>query len=165
MATRTFKNNYANLASYSMLDDGAFGKAFEAVFTGKRCKSAGKTDWRHYGKRYEVKTGAGELGDAGDKLLKGVQFVLYCPVPLAEIDGTIDAYKQEAFLLTREAFIEALAEAGALREKVSTAGKRKVTIQTFWNRKQNKPHGRLLDRILEQMYEHCEMTLDEMLEG
>ena len=165
MATRIFKNDYANLTSYSMLDDGAFGKAFEAVFTGKRCKASGKVDWRHLGDRYEIKTGAGELGNAGERLIKGARYVIYCPVPLANADGTLDAYKQEAFLLTRESFLLALEEAGALREKTSTAGKRKVTIQTFWNRKQNKPHGRLLDRILEQMYEHCEMTLDEMLEG
>lgn len=162
---RTYRNNYANLTTYAMSDDGAFGKAFEAVFTGRRCKSSGKIDWTHYRKRYELKTGAGELGNAGTALLKGAQYVLYCPVPIAEADGTIDAYKQEAFLLTREAFLQALAEAGALREKTSTAGVRKVTIQTFWNRKQNKPHGALLYRLLDALYDNCECTLEEMLEG
>jgi hypothetical protein len=163
---RTYKNDYSNLGSYSIADCGAFGKAFEAALTGKRCKSAGKVD-RWLGKvRLEVKTGAGELGNAGARLLTRTDKVVYCPVPIADAQGYVDPYKQEAFLLTREAFLQALEEtAGALREKTSTAGIRKVTIQTFWNRKANKPHGALLYRLLDAMYDHCECTLEELLEG
>lgn len=160
------KLDYTNLNNYSTTDDGAFGKAFEAARTGRRCKSAGKIDWTHYRVKYELKTGAGELGDAdGSKLLKGVMYVIYCPVPVADADGKIRLEEQEAFVLTRDAFLASLEQAGALREKTSTAGKRKVTIQTFWNRKQNKPHGTLLYRLLDALYENCECTLEEMLAG
>lgn len=162
---KTYRNDYANLGSYSLADSGAFGKAFEAALTGKRCKTSGKVD-RWLGKvRLEVKTSAGELGNAGSALLPHCSKVLYCPVPVMDADGFLDPYKQEAFLLSKEDFLQALAEAGALREKTSTAGVRKVTIQTFWNRKQNKPHGALLYRLLDALYEHCECTLEELLEG
>lgn len=161
---KTYKTDYSNIANYSLADCGAFGKAFESALTGKRCKTQNKID-RWIGKtKIEVKTSAGELGNAGSVLLPHCSKVLYCPVPLMGNDGYIDAYKQEAFLLTREAFLDALAEAGAIREKTSTAGFRKVTIQTFWNRKANKPHGALLYRLLDAMYEHCECTLEELLE-
>lgn len=162
---KTYRNNYSELGSYSLADNGAFGKAFESALTGKRCKAQNKVD-RWLGKvRLEVKTGAGELGNAGSRLLAHTDKVVYCPVPVADADGYVDPYKQEAFLLTREAFLQALAEAGALREKTSTAGIRKVTIQTFWNRKANKPHGALLYRLLDALYENCECTLKDLLEG
>lgn len=162
---RTYKNDYSNLGTYSLADCGAWGKASESALTGKRCKTQNKVD-RWLGKvRLEVKTGAGELGNAGSRLLAHTDKVIYCPVPIADADGYVDPYKQEAFVLTREEFLEALAEAGALREKTSTAGVRKVTIQTFWNRKANKPHGALLYRLLDALYEHCECTLEELLEG
>lgn len=162
---KNYRIDYANLNNYSIADCGLFGKAMEAAITGRRCKSAGKVDWTHHRVRFEVKTGAGELGDAnGARLLKGSAYVIYCPVPIADADGYIDLTKQEAFVLTREAFLASLAEAGAIREKTSTAGKRKVTIQTFWNRKQNKPHGALLYRLLDALYENCECTLEEMIE-
>lgn len=163
---RTYKNDYSNLSNYSLADCGAFGKAFEAAFTGKRCKAAGKVDRWFAGKAGECKTGGGELGNAdGSALLRGVKVVMYCPVPIADANGQLDLHKQEAFFLTREAFLQALEQAGALREKTSTAGIRKVTIQTFWNRKANKPHGALLYRLLDALYENCECTLEEMLEG
>ena len=163
---KTYRIDYANLNNYSVADCGAFGKAFESALTHRRCKSAGKIDWNHYRVKYELKTGGGELGDAdGSKLLKGVMYVIYCPVPVADADGKVKPEKQEAFVLTRDAFLASLEQAGALREKTSTAGKRKVTIQTFWNRKQNKPHGALLYRLLDALYENCECTLEEMLEG
>lgn len=162
---KVYRVNYSNLNNYALADSGAFGKAFESALTGKRCKSSGKVD-RWLGKvRLEVKTSAGELGNAGAALLPHCSKVLYCPVPIMDADGYVDPYKQEAFLLSREDFLAALEEAGALREKTSTAGVRKVTIQTFWNRKQNKPHGALLYRLLDTLYEHCECTLEELLEG
>lgn len=163
---KSYKINYSNLENYSLADCGAFGKAFEAAITGKRCKRSGKVDWTHAKNRYEVKTSAGVLGNAdGSRLLKGARFVIYCPVPVVDADGYIDLEKQEAFVLTRENFLACLENAGALREKTSTAGTRQITIQTFWNRKQNKPHGALLYRLLDELYDNCEMTLEEMLEG
>lgn len=162
---KSYKINYSNLENYSFADCGAFGKAFESAITGRRCKRSGKVDWTHLKNRYEVKTGAGELGNVNGTLLRGCKYVLYCPVPIADADGFISLEKQEAFVLTKEAFLACLENAGALREKTSTAGVRKVTIQTFWNRKQNKPHGALLYRLLDELYENCETTLEEMLEG
>lgn len=160
---RIYRNQYSNLGNYSLSDDGAFGKAFEAVFTGKACKAQNKVDrWLGH-TRLEVKTGAGELGKAG-RILPHCDKVVYCPVPLADRNGYVDPYMQEAFFLTKEAFLEALEVAGAIRSKKTTAGTRVVAIQTFWNRKQNKPHGRLLDRILEACYERCDFTLEELLE-
>lgn len=154
------KRNTSSIVTTSSLsarDCGRYGKATESADTGKRCKVAGKVDAYHFHKAYEWKTGAGELGNAGDSLLKGVQYVVYVPVVVEGV--ALD--KQEGFVLTRDGFLQALEEAGALREKTSTAGVRKVTIQTFWNRSKNAPHGKLLDRILDAMYETCLMTLEE----
>ena len=162
MSKKIYKNDYTNLHGYAVTDDGAFGKALEACLTGKRCKTAGKVDFWYAHKAFESKTGAGELGFAGH-LLPGVQYVLYCPVVIADADGSIDPYKQEAFVLTRQAFLETLEAAGAIREKTTTAGYRKITIQTFWNRKLGKPHGALLYRLLDGLYDNCECTLEEML--
>lgn len=163
------ENIYTRRGTYSEADDGMGGKAFEASITGRRCKASGKTDWTHLRVRFEVKTGAGELGNLGQRLLKGCKHVLYVPVPVWTEDSrgrlVIDPWKQEGFVLSREAFLEALAEANLIREKTSTAGVRKVTIQTFWNSKQNKPHGRGYERLLDALYSHCEMTLEEFLEA
>ena len=162
---RTYRVDYANLNNYSMTDCGAFGKALEAALTGKRCKAAGKVDrWLGH-TRLEVKSGATELGNADGCILPHCDKVLYCPVPIADADGYVDPYKQEAFLLDKDTFLACLGCAGAIREKTSTAGVRKVTMQTFWNRKQNKPHGTLLYRLLDALYENCECTLEELLEG
>lgn len=161
---RIYKNDYTNLNNYSTADCGAFGKAFESCFTGKRCKVSGKVD-RWIGKKpCEIKTGAGELGFDG-KLLPKVRLVVYCPVVLVNAKGEIELDRQEAFFMTKENFLLALERAGAIRRKKTTAGSHKVTIQTFWNRKQDKPHGKLLYRILDECYELCDSTLEEMLEG
>lgn len=183
---KTYRVDYANLGSYSIADSGAFGKAFEAALTGKRCKVSGKVDrWLGH-TRLEVKTAGGQLWLDGEETIAHADKVLYCPVPIADADGYVDPYKQEAFLLNKEAFLEALEQAGAIRtDKIRTPEarakkaaengergpvqpgefKRSVAIQTFWNRKANKPHGRLLYRILDAMYENCECTLEELLEG
>jgi hypothetical protein len=155
------KKNIVNASNYSMTDCGRYGKAMETADTGKHCKPAGKVDAWHFGKRMEWKTGAGELGNAGDSLLAGVQLVAFVPV----VEDGVALEKQEGFVLTREGFLQALEEAGAIREKTSTAGVRKVTIQTFWNRKQGKPHGSLYFRILDAMYSNCLMTLEEWAEN
>jgi len=155
------RNSIVSTTSFSARDCGRYGKATETADTGKRCKSAGKVDAYHFHKAYEWKTGAGELGNAGEVLLKGIKYVVYVPVV---VEG-VELDRQEGFVLTREGFLQALEDAGALREKVSTAGVRKVTIQTFWNRSKNAPHGKLLERILDTMYEACLMTLEEWVEN
>lgn len=154
-------SSIVSTSSLSVRDCGRYGKATETADTGKRCKAAGKVDAYHFRKAYEWKTGAGELGNAGDNLLKGVQYVVYVPVV---VDG-LELDEQEGFVLTREGFLQALEQAGAIREKTSTAGVRKVTIQTFWNHSKNAPHGKLYERILDAMYETCLMTLEEWVEN
>lgn len=161
MSKRIYKNDYTNVLSYNPADDGAFGKALESCFTGKRCKSAGKVDFWFEKTGYECKQGAGELGLPGH-LLPGIKKVLYCPVVIADANGYINPYKQEAFILTRESFLTALEEAGAIRHDVKKRSG-KITIQTFWNRKLGKPHGALLYRLLDALYDNCECTLEEML--
>ena len=69
------------------------------------------------------------------------------------IDETADITEQEGFVMSRELFLETLDECGLIREKTSTSGQRKVTIQTFWNRKQNKPHGKGYQRMLDAFYD------------
>lgn len=155
-----------NINNYKETDCGRIGKALECAITGKdKIGSAGKTDWRHFRKCYEIKTGAGELGDIGGQLCKGSSRVIYVPVPVIEANGDVDLSKQEGFVLSRDAFLQALESAGMLREKTTTAGTRKVTIQTFWNRKLNKPHGKGYDRVINAMYDYCEMTLEEFIES
>lgn len=160
---KTYKNDYTNVNTYNPADCGMVGKGFESCFTGKYCKPSMRVDRYLNGRKCEIKTGAGELFAVGKKTLAHCNLVLYCPVVVVDADGYIDPYKQEAFFLSKESFLEALTEAGAIREKTTTAKQRKFTIQTFWNRSKNKPHGALLYRILDAMYDHCEATLEEVL--
>lgn len=124
---------------------------------------AGRTDLRKANVCYEVKTGAGELGLAGGKLVKGSTMVIYIPV----VDETAEIYEQEGFVMSRELFLETLDGCGLIREKTSTSGIRKVTIQTFWNKKQNKPHGKGYQKMLDAFYDlegNGVQTLEEWLE-
>lgn len=161
-----------NVNDYKANDSARYNKAFECCVTGKDyVKPANKIDWYHLKERYEIKTGAGELGNVGGRLVKGAKKVLYVPVVVSRhvlVNGKLEERvyleDQEGFILTRDNFLQALEIAGALRTKVSTAGVEKVTIQTFWNRKQNKAHGTLYFRILDAMYDLCDETIEDMLE-
>lgn len=154
-----------NINQFKGNDCGKIGKAVEMSITGKaEIAKAGKADWRYLRKCFEIKTGASELGNAGDQLCKGSSRVLYIPVPVVDSDGMVDVTSSEGFVLSRNNFLTALAQAGALREKTSSHGVRKITIQTFWNTKRNAPHGKLYERILGSMYQYCDMTLQEFLE-
>ena len=138
---------------YKQDDCGKYGKATEeAVKEFLRLKvcvaKAGRTDMRKAQVCYEIKTGAGELGDLDGKLIKGSSMVIYIPV----VDENAPVYRQEGFVMSREVFLATLDGLGLIREKTSTAGKRKITIQTFWNRKQNKPHGGKYERMLYAFY-------------
>ena len=153
---------------YKSTDCGAYGKATEEsvkafLHLKVNVSRAGRTDLRKDHVCYEVKTGAGELGLAGGKLVKGSTMVIYIPV----IDETADITAQEGFVMSRDLFLETLDECGLIREKTSTSGQRKVTIQTFWNRKQNKPHGKGYQRMLDAFYDlegNGVQTLEEWLE-
>lgn len=133
-------------------DSGLLGHALELAikdFLGKplTLSPAGRCDVRLGTRNCEIKQGAGVLGPVGGKLLKGSGLMLYVPVVL---EG-YDILHQEGFIIERPEYLEAMDKAGALREKSTSKGQRVITLQTFWNKKLNKPHGRLLDRMIEEM--------------
>lgn len=106
--------------------------------------------------KVEVKTGAGQIPNN----LKGNSYVVYCPV----VDLSKPLHKQEAFVVKRTVFIQCLQEAECYRvSKRTTAGTYTEAIQTFWNRKLNKPHGRKLERLLDALYASGCQTLEEWL--
>lgn len=161
------------MLTYKKNDCGAIGKLFEAelkrtVGLKEAVSKAGKVDMRKCKKNYEIKQGAGELGNAGDKLLKGCSRVVYVPVvtgePKSEEDISEWIKSQEGFVLERETFLQCIENAGLLREKISSAGIAKITIQTFWNNKLDKPHGKKYYALLDQLYENCLCTLEDWLE-
>jgi hypothetical protein len=107
--------------------------------------------------KVEVKTGAGQIPNN----LKGNSYVVYCPV----VDLSLPLHKQEAFVVKRAVFIKCLQEAECYRvSKRTTAGTSTEAIQTFWNRKLNKPHGRKLSYLLDALYASGCQTLEEWLE-
>lgn len=110
--------------------------------------------------KVEVKTGAGEVRNE----LKGNSYVIYCPV----VDLEQDLYHQEAFVIQRTIFIECLKAAKCYRYyKKATDGSYGDAIQTFWNRKQNAPHGKKIYALLDELYEHGTPLADwlEEIEG
>lgn len=145
-------NDYVMKYGYLSTDTGAVGKAFE-----RACKEhlhmlskvarAGRSDMRRANVYYEIKTSAGELGNDGEKLVKGSSRVIYCP--RVESDKELD--KQTAFVINRADFLLVLESCGLLREKTSTNGQRKITIQTFWNNKLNAPHGKKYYKLLDAL--------------
>lgn len=107
--------------------------------------------------KVEVKTGAGQIPNN----LKGNSYVVYCPV----VDLSLPLHKQEAFVVKRAVFIKCLQEAECYRVgKRTTSGQTTEAIQTFWNRKLNKPHGRKLSYLLDALYNSGCQTLEEWLE-
>ena len=148
---------------YKMEDSGKMGKTFErelkATFNQKEVVARqGKIDFRRDRKCYEVKTGAGEL----DFLLhSSIKYVVY--VPVVNMQEAIE--RQEGFVMERATFLDCLDAVGLIRTKKSTAGEMKTTIQTFWNTKQNKPHGAKLYKLLDLLYENCLMTLEDYFEN
>jgi hypothetical protein len=146
---------------YKVTDSGALGKSFErdvkAFFNQKAVVSKqGKIDFRRKSKCYELKTGAGEL----DFLFKSkIRYVVYVPVVIE----ALPVEKQEGFVLERETFLELLEEVGLVRHKVSTSGQDRVTIQTFWNHKLNKAHGKKYFDLLDQLYDKSLVTFDQFM--
>lgn len=144
---------------YKSSDCGANGKTFERevkAFFGQKAIVAkqGKIDFRKHSKCYELKTGAGEL----DFLMKSkIRYVIY--VPVVRPDEAVE--RQEGFVLERITFLAILEETGLIRKKVSTSGQEKVTIQTFWNNKQDKPHGKKYFQLLDRLYEESLVTFDQ----
>lgn len=152
--------------NYKITDSGKYGKTFErdlkAAFDRKPVVSKpGCVDFRFNHKNHEIKTGAGELGSYDSKLIKGASLVVYVPV----VNDSLNVTAQEGFILYRETFLQCLSDCNLIREKISTTGQRKITIQTFWNHKLNKPHGAKYYKLLDSLYDNCIMTLEEWFEG
>lgn len=145
-------NSYIAKYGYKPTDTGATGKAFE-----RACKEhlhmlskvarAGQSDLRRANIYHEVKTGGGELGNDGEKLVKGSSRVIYCP----RVESDKELNEQIAFVLSRADFLLVLEHCGLLREKTSTNGQRKITIQTFWNNKLDAPHGKKYYKLLDAL--------------
>lgn len=152
---------------YNHNDDGNRGKTFERDLKVKLDKAdelsaAGKIDLRYSRKCIECKTGSGELGEVGSKMLKGNSLVIY--VPVVDMDAPVE--KQEGFVLSRDKFLEILSELELIRTKTSTKGKLIYSIQTIWNHKQNKPHSKKkYEALLDALYENCICTLEEWVQG
>jgi hypothetical protein len=149
-------------------DCGIYGKATEVnikaiLHLAEKVARAGQTDLRKNRVCYEIKTGAGELGNVGGKLVKGSSMVIYIPV----VNEQLTVLQQEGFVMSRELFLETLENCGMIREKTATNGTRKITIQTFWNRSKNQPHGKGYARMLDAFYDlegNGVQTLQEWLE-
>ena len=152
-----------NEDNYKITDCGANGKTFErdlkAAFNQRAIVAKqGKIDFRRARVCFEVKTGAGEL----DYLMRSaVKYVIYVPV----VDMSRPIERQEGFIIERGAFLNLLDETGLIRTKTATCGAARVTIQTFWNAKQGKPHGAKYPKLLDALYDNCLMTLDEFFEN
>lgn len=112
-------------------------------------------------KRYELKTGAGELGCMDKKPLYGSSMVIYCPV----VQQEFGIEKQEAFVISKKAFLEVIQEVGLMRiGKTTTNGGKRYAIQTFYNKSKNKPHSiKKYDALIDALYANMEMTLDEFI--
>lgn len=152
-------------------DSGLIGDALELAikdFYGRPLviSKQGHSDIRIGSRNYEIKNGGGELGNEDGKLVKGSGWAIYVPVVLVDYPLS----RQDGYVMTRQDFIDSLDEAGAIRRKTSTSGQKKVTIQTFWNRKLNKPHGKLMFRMIEAFEsrdneELCEFLMRTKREG
>lgn len=138
--------NYAEKYGYNAnpKNCGWRGDAFETGtkeflgFKNPHVSKSGRPDLRRGGRWYEFKHSAGELGIVNDKLVKGSSMVCYAPI-IRDNDELADI---KAYVLSRENFLAILETVDLLREKTSTNGQRKITIQTFWVNKSNKPNGK-----------------------
>ena len=144
---------------------GKWGLSFEydlKVALGLNAKIAkvGRTDIRKANICYEAKSGSGEVGVHGEKMLKGCSKVIYCPV----VNENLPIEKQEAFILDRAVFLEMLEDLGLLRTKISSDGVEMDTIQTFWNHSKNAPHSvKKYNALIDALYANCEMELADFL--
>ena len=143
---KIYGNNLNNSGIYGMSFEMGIKEVLDLTVKVAR---PGQTDLRKKRVHYEVKTGAGELGNAGGKLVKGSSMVIYVPV----VNERAPLAVQEGFVMSRELFLEVLENCGMIREKTATNGTKKITIQTFWNRSKNKPHGKGYERMLDAFYD------------
>lgn len=144
---------YAEKYGFDKSDCGWRGKAFEVgtkdYFGSKnpRVSPAGRADYRRANHYYEFKHCGGELGILGDKLIKGSSLICYAPI----IHGDDELQTIKAYVMPRDMFLTVLDSVGLLREKTSSNGIRKVTIQTFWNNKLDEPHGKKYFKLVDAL--------------
>lgn len=144
---------YAEKYGFDTSDCGWRGKAFEVGtkdFLGSknpRVSPAGRADYRRANRYYEFKHSGGELGILGDKLIKGSSLICYAPI----VHGNDELQSIRAYVMPRDTFLAVLDSVGLLREKTSTNGIRKVTIQTFWNNKLDEPHGKKYFKLVDAL--------------
>lgn len=128
--------------TFKETDCGGLGKATEKAvkaYFGKRAfvSSANLPDFELDGVQYEIKTGSGVIKEANGKTLPHCDKVIYIP----RVNENKPFENQFGIVMARGTFLAMLKECGLIRDKVSTDGIKCKSIQTFWNRSKNAPHG------------------------
>ena len=123
------------LVYFKESDNGRHGKAFEInvkeYLNGKRGNSnkvsaIGKTDVKHKGITYEIKSNCGEIND---NIYKN-DFIIY-----TEDNRANYCQPWNAYVIPVDEFIDGLKALNLLRRKRATNGAWKTTIQTYSNSK------------------------------
>lgn len=128
--------NYSEtINQFKTSDSGRFGKALEInvkhYLNGNRGNSSvvsakGKTDVKHKGVKYEVKSNCGEINEN----IMSNDFIIY------SYDNKADWNKPErCHIIPTIDFINELKKLGLMRTKKSTNGQLKTTIQSYANSK------------------------------
>lgn len=160
--------------------------AGEMAFTGKNdIKRAGRVDWYHDGYNFEIKNGCSTITEIIKSRSSKIK-VLFIPVPkVTEYKGKsyYDPYEQDGYILSKDAFLYILETCKLIREEKKTTAyykagrpityedpkkdshyKLRYSMQTYWNRKQNKPNGTKYYVMMELLKELCEETLQEHID-
>ena len=134
MKKTTFNYN-ATIDSYKPTDCGRFGKALEInvkhLLNGNRGNSGkvsakGKTDVKHKGVKYEIKSNCGEINE---NILTN-DYIIY------SYDSESDWNNPAAcHVIPAKEFVEIVESLGLMRKKVSTNGQLKKSIQSYRNSK------------------------------
>lgn len=128
------KMEMVGIDNFKPNDSGKYGKAFEInvklTLNGNRGNSGrvsakGKIDVQYKGKKLEIKSNCGEL----EKIAKN-DFVIYT------MDNERDFQSPErASVIPADEFFQMMESLGLVREKKTTGGYIKTTIQTYKNSK------------------------------
>lgn len=128
------KIEMVGIENFKANDSGKYGKAFEInvkrALNGGRGNSSkvsakGKTDVQYHGKKLEIKSNCGEL----EKISKN-DYVVYTMDNVAEFDKP-----WYASVIPADEFFQMMEDLGLVREKKTTGGYTKTTIQTYKNSK------------------------------
>ena len=128
------KMEMVGIDNFKFNDSGKYGKAFEInvkrALNGGRGNSSkvsakGKTDVQYHGKKLEIKSNCGEL----EKISKN-DYVVYSMDNMAEFDKP-----WYASVIPADEFFQMMESLGLVREKKTTGGYIKTTIQSYKNSK------------------------------